>query len=66
MGTTRGSCAHDGSPTGGLVDCDLGSFGTGPAAVATITIDGYVDTAFTIGINNTAAVDPQNFVEEFV
>ena len=37
--TTHGACVI-GSTTGGTLDCDLGSLGTGPAAFATITITG--------------------------
>lgn len=55
--TTRGACAVSGSLIGGTLDCDLGSFGTGPAAFATITALGTITTANDIAaVNNTATV----------
>ena len=64
FGTTRGSCVLVGSTTGGILDCDLGSFGIGPTAFATITISGYVTTAADITVDNIAAVDPDDVVLE--
>ena len=65
FGTTRGSCTLVGSTTGGILDCNLGSFGIGPTAFATITISGYVTTAADITVDNIAAVDPDDVVLEF-
>ena len=62
--TTRGVCSLDGSVTGGLLDCDLGSFGTGPSAIATITVTGYVTTTVDVSVSNLATVDANNVVAE--
>ena len=56
--TDRGVCSLQGSITGGLLDCDLGSFGTGPSAIATITVTGYIVTPGDLVVSNTATVDP--------
>jgi hypothetical protein len=62
--TTRGTCSLQHGVTGGLLDCDLGSFGTGPSATATITVTGFVTTAVDTSVTNTATVDPNNVVAE--
>lgn len=62
--TTRGVCVLVGSLTGGILDCDLGSIGTGAAAFATITIDGYITATVDATVTNTAVVDPDNLVAE--
>jgi uncharacterized repeat protein (TIGR01451 family) len=62
--TTRGACVLVGPVTGGDLDCDLGAFGTGPAAVANISIQGYITTAVDASFDNTATVDPFNVVAE--
>jgi uncharacterized repeat protein (TIGR01451 family) len=62
--TTRGACVIVGSMTGGTLDCDLGSFGTGAAATATITITGTYDKVGSVDVENEAVVDPENTVGE--
>ncbi|MCH8992974.1 MAG: DNRLRE domain-containing protein, partial [Acidobacteria bacterium] len=62
--TTRGICSLQGGVTGGSLDCDLGSFGTGPSAVGVVTITGFVTTGVDISANNTATVDPADVVLE--
>jgi len=64
--TTRGTCVLVGSLVGGTLDCDLGFFGTGPAAFATVTIGGYVSTPSTTIVTNTATVDPNNTIAESI
>lgn len=52
---TQGTCMHDGSPTGGLVTCNLNTMGDGD--VVTITITTRVDASFTgTSVSNTANV----------
>ncbi len=62
--TTRGVCSLQHGVTGGLLDCDLGPFGTGPSAIATITVTGYITTGIDTNVTNTATVDPGNTVIE--
>ncbi|MCH7699990.1 MAG: DUF11 domain-containing protein [Chloroflexi bacterium] len=62
--TTRGSCVLVGPATGGDIDCDLGSLGTGPAAFATITITGYLTSGVDVSVDNSADVDPLNTIAE--
>jgi uncharacterized repeat protein (TIGR01451 family) len=62
--TTRGSCVLVGSITGGTLDCDLGSLGTGAGAVATITVTGRLAAIVDHDVENTATVDHENLVPE--
>ena len=62
--TDRGSCVIVGSTTGGTLDCDLGSIGTGAAAFATITITGYLTSAVDDTVTNTAEADPLDTIAE--
>ena len=62
--TTRGACVIVGPTTGGTLDCDLGDFGTGPAAFADITITGYLTSAVDAIVDNTAVADPEDVVAE--
>ena len=62
--TTRGTCVIVGPTPGGTLDCDLGSFGTGPAAVATISITGFLTAAAGVVVDNTAMVDPAGIIAE--
>ena len=62
--TDRGACGLDGATPGGTLDCDLGSFGTGPGAVATITITGFLTAAADAVVVNTATVDPADIIAE--
>ncbi|MCI0856593.1 MAG: DUF11 domain-containing protein, partial [Chloroflexi bacterium] len=62
--TTRGVCSLLGSPFGGTLDCDLGAFGVGPSAIATITITGRIVTVTDLVIGNTATIDPADVVLE--
>jgi predicted RNA-binding protein with TRAM domain len=62
--TTRGTCVLVGSPTGGTIDCDLGSLGTGAAAFGTITITGYLTSAIDDTVTNTAEADPNDIIAE--
>ena len=63
--TTRGVCSLNGSVTGGQLECDLGSFGTGPSAIAAVTVTGYVTTAVDMTVNSNAIVDAGNVVVEY-
>ncbi|MCI0890069.1 MAG: hypothetical protein J4O04_04610, partial [Chloroflexi bacterium] len=62
--TTRGACVIVGPTTGGTLDCDLGDFGTGPAAFADITITGYLTSAVDATVDNTAVADPEDVIAE--
>ncbi len=64
ISSTRGSCVIVGSLTGGMLDCDLGSLGTGAGAFVTITITGFVTTPVATTVSNTATVDPDDTVVE--
>jgi hypothetical protein len=46
------------------LDCDLGPFGTGPSASATITVTGYLTVPADVTVTNSATVDPDNIVPE--
>ncbi|MEX0786409.1 MAG: dockerin type I domain-containing protein [Dehalococcoidia bacterium] len=62
--TSRGACAIVGAVAGGGLDCDLGPFGTGPAATAAVTVSGALLPIGDASIEATAAVDPFSVIAE--
>jgi type VI secretion system secreted protein VgrG len=62
--TTRGSCMINGSLTGGRLECDLTNLGTGPGAIATITVSGRVAAIDTTDVDNEATIDPDENIQE--
>jgi uncharacterized repeat protein (TIGR01451 family) len=60
--TTRGSCALDGSLTGGTLDCDLGLMEVN--SLATIIVTGHFAAIVDHDIENNVSADPEDLIVE--
>jgi hypothetical protein len=62
VATSRGSCALDGSVTGGTLDCDLGLLEVNGSA--TIFVTGHFAAIVDHDVSNTVTADPEDLIPE--